>query len=88
MVNTGQQIGASIGTALLSTLATSGAHNYTAAHAPAADLATQAAVHGYTTAFIWSAGIFTIGALTSWLLLPAGAPEIVADPAAEPVFAH
>jgi hypothetical protein len=88
MVNTGQQIGGSIGTALLSTLAASGAHNYAAAHLPAADLAARAAVHGYTAAFIWSAGIFAVGALASLLLLPSGAPEAAPDVDAELVFAH
>ena len=57
MVNTGQQIGGSIGTALLSTLAASAATTTVAARdRPAADLLAQAAVHGYTTAFTWSAG--------------------------------
>jgi hypothetical protein len=45
---TGQQIGGSIGTALLSTLACGAAHSDGAAHSPAADLLAQAAVHGYT----------------------------------------
>jgi predicted MFS family arabinose efflux permease len=88
MVNTGQQIGGSIGTALLSTLAASAANNYGATHRPAADLVTQAAVHGYTTAFVWSAGIFAVGALASWLLLPRGVPALEPDVAAEPAFAH
>jgi EmrB/QacA subfamily drug resistance transporter len=88
MVNTGQQIGGSIGTALLSTLASGAASNYGAAHRPAADLVAQAAVHGYTTAFAWSAGIFAVGALASWLLLPSRAPEVEPDARAELVFAH
>jgi predicted MFS family arabinose efflux permease len=88
MVNTGQQIGGSIGTALLSTLAASAATSYAAAQHPAADLAAQAAVHGYTTAFTWSAAIFAIGALASWLLLPSGAPAPAPDAPAEPAFAH
>jgi EmrB/QacA subfamily drug resistance transporter len=88
MVNTGQQIGGSIGTALLSTLASGAAHAYGPAHPPAADLAAQAAVHGYTTAFAWSAGIFAIGALASLLLLPSGAPEVAPAVDAELVFAH
>jgi EmrB/QacA subfamily drug resistance transporter len=88
MVNTGQQIGGSIGTALLSTLASSAASSYGAAHRPAADLAAQAAVHGYTTAFTWSAAIFAAGALAAWLLLPSGSPEVAPDADAEPVFAH
>jgi EmrB/QacA subfamily drug resistance transporter len=88
MVNTGQQIGGSIGTALLSTLAASAAHNYAAARGPAADLVAHAAVHGYTTAFVWSAGIFAVGAVVSWLLLPSRAPELEPHASAEPVFAH
>jgi predicted MFS family arabinose efflux permease len=88
MVNTGQQIGGSIGTALLSTLAAGAASSYGAAHASAAGVAAQAAVHGYTTAFVWSAGIFAVGGLVAWLLLPSHAPELEADAAAEPVFAH
>jgi EmrB/QacA subfamily drug resistance transporter len=88
MVNTGQQIGGSIGTALLSTLASSAAQNYGAAHRPTADLAAQAAVHGYTTAFAWSAGIFAIGALVSWLLLKSGTPELGTDAPGDLVFAH
>jgi EmrB/QacA subfamily drug resistance transporter len=88
MVNTGQQIGGSIGTALLSTLAAGAAHSYGAAHRPAADLVAQAAVHGYTTAFTWSAGIFVVGALASWLLLPSGTPELEPDFPGELAFAH
>jgi EmrB/QacA subfamily drug resistance transporter len=88
MVNTGQQVGGSIGTALLSTLASVAAHHYGAAHRPAADLVAQAAVHGYTTAFTWSAGIFALGALASWLLLPSGTAELEPHAPAEPVFAH
>jgi len=88
MVNTGQQIGGSIGTALLSTLASGAAQNYGAAHRPAADLVEQAAVHGYTTAFAWSAGIFAVGALASWVLLPNRAPKLEPDAPAELVFAH
>jgi EmrB/QacA subfamily drug resistance transporter len=86
LVNTGQQIGGSIGTALLSTLAASAASGFASGRRPSAELAQLAAVHGYTTAFLWSAAIFAIGALVSWALLSPGAPEV--DPAAEPVFAH
>jgi MFS family permease len=88
MVNTGQQIGGSVGTALLSTLASSAAGSFATSHAPTADLAMQAAVHGYTNAFAWSAGIFAIGAVASWLLLPSGAPAVEPDPTGELVFAH
>lgn len=88
LVNTGQQIGGSIGMALLSTLAASAAGGFQGTGG-AADVAAQAAVHGYTTAFTWASGVFAIGALVAWLLLPSGAPDAAADvPRAEPVFAH
>jgi MFS family permease len=83
MVNTGQQVGGSIGTAVLSTLAATAAGDY--AHAHPAALA-QAAVHGYTTAFWISAGIFAAGALLAGALVRPGVP--VADPEAPPAFAH
>ena len=86
LVNTGQQIGGSIGTALLSTLAASAASSFASGSRPSAELVQLAAVHGYTTAFLWSAAIFAIGGLISWALLSSGAPEV--DPTAEPVFAH
>jgi EmrB/QacA subfamily drug resistance transporter len=87
MVNTAQQVGGSIGTALLSTLAASAASGFASTHAPSAALATEAAVHGYTTAFWWSAGIFLFGAFVCGLLLrPGVAREVV--PVGEPVLAH
>ena len=79
-VNTSQQIGGSIGTALLSTLAASASTSYMS-HGPAA-----AAVHGYTTAFWWAAAIFAIGAVVCGLLLKPGVPEGAA--AGELVMAH
>jgi hypothetical protein len=88
LVNTGQQVGGSVGTALLSTLAAGAAGAYASTHRATADLAAQAAVHGYTTAFTWAAGVFAVGALMAWLLLPSGAPKVASDAAAEPVFAH
>jgi EmrB/QacA subfamily drug resistance transporter len=89
LVNTGQQVGGSVGTALLSTLAASAAGTYASARGAAADVAAQAAVHGYTTAFTWAAGVFAVGAVVAWRLLPAGAPDVAPEAAAgEPVFAH
>jgi EmrB/QacA subfamily drug resistance transporter len=88
LVNTGQQVGGSVGTALLSTLAAGAAGTYATAHRDAADVAAQAAVHGYTTAFTWAAAVFAVGALLAWLLLPSGAPEVSPGTAVEPVFAH
>jgi len=84
MVNTSQQVGGSVGTALLSTLAGSAASSYVAENGPNA--AAAAAVHGYTTAFYWSAAIFALGAVVSAIVLRAGAPAVA--PAAEPAMAH
>src|SRR5919109_1357938 len=85
-VNTMQQVGGSLGTALLSTLSASAASGYLAGNRPSPDVAAQAAVHGYTTAFWWGAAIFAIGAVVSALLLRRGASQ--PEPTAEPVLAH
>jgi len=84
MVNTSQQVGGSIGTALLSTLAGSAVSGYIADNGPQA--AQAAAVHGYTTAFYWSAAIFALGAIVSAVVFRSGA--IQTAPAAEPALAH
>jgi EmrB/QacA subfamily drug resistance transporter len=77
-LNVGQQLGGSIGTALLNTIATSAAATYLASHlspvvltSPRARqaLAATAAVHGYTTAFWWTAGIFAAGGIVCGSLL-------------------
>jgi EmrB/QacA subfamily drug resistance transporter len=80
-LNVGQQIGGSIGTSLLNTIATSAAASYLASHlspaiaaSPQAGSALQAAaaVHGYTTAFWWTAGMFAAGAVVCGSLLRRG----------------
>ena len=77
MVNVSQQIGGSIGTALLSTLAASAATDFAAAHGAAPAVLRQAAVEEYTNAFWWAAGIFAIGALICGSLLrPGTRPEL------------
>ncbi len=86
MVNTGQQVGGSVGTALLSSLSASAATAFVGAQHATPQLLSEAAVHGYTTAFGWSAGIFVLGALACGLLLPYRVAEV--DPDAEPVFSH
>lgn len=70
-VNTMQQVGGSIGTALLNTMAASAAAAFLVGRDPA-DRATQvdAALHSYTTAYWWTAGIFAVGALLAVLVLP------------------
>jgi EmrB/QacA subfamily drug resistance transporter len=76
MVNTSQQVGGSIGTALLSTFAATAVTGYVGSHGgPSPSVLSAAAVHGYTTAFTWSAGFFFVGALISLLLLRSGVQE-------------
>jgi EmrB/QacA subfamily drug resistance transporter len=70
MVNTSQQVGGSVGTALLSTIFASAAASFASTHAGAARLASIAAIHGYTTAFEWAAGLFAAGLLVAVFVLP------------------
>jgi EmrB/QacA subfamily drug resistance transporter len=76
-VNTVQQVGASVGTALLNTLATSAAASFVAGHLGNPRVTELAAVHSYEVAFRWSAGIFVIGAAVVALLLRSGVPALL-----------
>ncbi len=91
MVNTTQQVGGSIGTALLSTLAASAVTSQLAGLAGRpgpADLA-RAAVHGYTTAFWWAAGLYIGGAVLCTVLLSSRSRMVAAAAVSgEPVLAH
>jgi hypothetical protein len=78
-VNTMQQIGGSLGTALLSTLSASAASSYLAGTQPGAGVVAQATVHGYDVAFWSAAAIFAAGAIVCGLLLRGGAPELQPD---------
>jgi EmrB/QacA subfamily drug resistance transporter len=90
MVNTSQQVGGSVGTALLSTLFASAAASYATSHVHAPDLVNAAAIHGYTVAFSWAAGIFVLGLVLALVVLPAkggvstSAQRIVTDDAVVP----
>lgn len=83
LVNVGQQVGGSVGTALLNTIETSAVANYLRAHGSGAgSVVAQASIHGYVTAFWWSAAIFAFGMLVCGGLLSsravvatAGAPR-------------
>jgi EmrB/QacA subfamily drug resistance transporter len=71
-LNTAQQVGGSIGTALLNTLAASAATAYLVGRAANAETLKTAALHSYTTAFMWSALIFVVGAVVAGLILTKG----------------
>ncbi len=70
VVNTMQQVGGSIGTAALSTVALMATARYLTSHHAGALAPAVAATHGYTVAFIVSAALFGVGVLLAVLLLP------------------
>ena len=86
MVNTCQQIGGSIGTAVLSSVFSHAVSSYATSNTPGPLLEAQAAMHGYTTAFWCSAAVFAVGAVVCALVFRPGAPQLA--PGAEPVLAH
>ena len=85
-VNTSQQIGGSIGTALLNSLATSAAASYLVGKDAKSQLVlANAQIHSYVVAFWWAAAIFAAGAVICGLILKAGKPD-PADPNAAPAI--
>src|SRR5664279_2015222 len=70
LVSTMQQVGGSIGTALLSTIAATATTSYTASHTPIGAFDPAAATHGYTVAFLTSALVFAAGAVLAAALFP------------------
>ncbi len=85
-ISASQQVGGSLGTALLSTLAATAATSYLGGGHPTPAALAGAAVHGYTTAFAWAAGIFAVGALVAGLLFERRARPVPAEAGA--VLAH
>jgi hypothetical protein len=80
LVNTTQQVGGSLGTALLNTLAATAATTYIATHVRTAAVAQAAAVHGYTTAFTVSAVLLASAAVVTGVLVRGSRPA-QAEPA-------
>jgi hypothetical protein len=103
-LNTGQQIGGSIGTALLNTIFASAVATYLASHLsratlvhghPAPSLTAMSLIHGYTTGFWVGAAIFAAGAVICGTLFRSGplrapqpAPALAGPPAQQPAGAH
>jgi hypothetical protein len=85
LINTGQQIGGSISTALLTTVASSATTDYLTSHKLSALAAAQAGVEGYTATLAWGAGFFVVGAVLAAFLIPNRALE---PSEGEPVMAH
>jgi EmrB/QacA subfamily drug resistance transporter len=76
LVNATQQVGGSLGTALLNTVAASAAATYLTAHVHAKLAVQKAAVHGYTTAFTVSAALLAAAAIVAWALIRASRDEV------------
>ncbi|MFF4037167.1 MFS transporter [Streptomyces sp. NPDC001816] len=75
-VNTVQQVGGSIGVALLSTMASDAATNYLSGRDPEdPGVLAQAGLEGYSTAYWWSAAVFVVGLVVSVLLYRRGVPQ-------------
>jgi Na+/melibiose symporter-like transporter len=85
MLNATQQVGASVGTALLATISVGAITNFFAdAVAGGGDprdpaVALSAQVEGYTTAFTWAAALLLAGAVASAVLIKATKADLPAD---------
>ncbi|GAA0579896.1 MFS transporter [Paractinoplanes ferrugineus] len=86
MINTVQQIGGSIGTALLSSFAASAATDYLVGRTPSALVQAQAQLSSYHTVFWWSVGFFLLVALVSAVTFRSGPLDV--DPDAPKAMAH
>jgi EmrB/QacA subfamily drug resistance transporter len=88
LVNTTQQVGGSLGTALLNTIAASATVNYIASHGSGS--AREGAVHGYTVAFTWGLGALILAAVLSLILVTKQRGPVVSpdDEVPETVFEH
>jgi MFS family permease len=67
LVNTTQQVGGSLGTALLNTIAATATVHYIRSHGPGSTAV--ATVHGYTVAFTWGLSAFVLAAILSFALV-------------------
>jgi EmrB/QacA subfamily drug resistance transporter len=74
LINAAQQVGNSLGAALLNTIAATGAATYIATHGPSA----SAAVHGYQTAFGAGAAILALSAVACLFLITARREDVTA----------
>ncbi|MYW44377.1 MFS transporter [Streptomyces sp. SID161] len=103
MVNTSQQVGGAIGTALLNTIAASATTSYIKDHIAAASAKPQqqlvkleGMVHGYTAAIWVAVGILALASLIAFTFVNAGRPDTTAvtsgdgveDELPVPVVAH
>jgi predicted MFS family arabinose efflux permease len=79
LVNTSQQIGGSVGTALLNTLATTSAASFLISHPNGPAALARATIHGNSVAFWAGAGVFAGGAVVCGLLVCGRSPQPASD---------
>ena len=84
LVNATQQVGGSLGTALLNTVAASATASYLLAHHGNPAYADQALVHGYTVGFTVSAAILLVAVIVAGSLVRASRGDLAAE---EPALA-
>jgi EmrB/QacA subfamily drug resistance transporter len=82
MINTSQQVGASLGTALLNTVAVTTSAAYLTTHEALGRAATPAALtEGYTRAFAVGAGFLLTAAIVAFFMLKVGKEAVLEDDA-------
>jgi MFS family permease len=84
VLNTSQQIGGSLGTALLNTLFAGAVTSYLTANVRSPEdverLAPEAFIHGYHVAFFWGAVLFAAAFVVALLLMNARKHDVAAQP--------
>ncbi len=79
LVNATQQVGGSLGTALLNTVFATAVTNYVIDHGASPQSTAQAQISGYTTAFVWGAVLILLALATIVVLVRAGKDEVPAQ---------
>jgi EmrB/QacA subfamily drug resistance transporter len=74
LVNSTQQTGGSLGAALINTIATTATTSYIAAHGRSSAALTAGAIHGFTTAFTFSAIVLGVAAAAAFTLVQRNRP--------------
>ncbi len=69
LVNATQQTGGSMGAALINTIATTATASYLVAHGTSPAALAAGAIHGYTTAFTFSAAVLALAAASTFVLV-------------------
>jgi len=84
LITTSQQVGGSLGTALLNTVAAASTTTYLAAHHVVPPPVKAALTHGYAQGFLVGAGFLLVAAVVAGLLINIGKAAVRESDAAEP----